>query len=276
MKDIAISVFGLFSSVIVVAILVFLELEWEFAFYSVMHYFVIPTGAIVSGVGAAAGYYFGARFLNSKPTWRILFYMVAISTGTYFTLNYAIYLLLEVDGSPVSSLINFSGYMDVYLTNMSMTIGSGNTETGELGSLGYVVALLQIIGFAGGGFATYLFLKGMPFFDLCDKYYKNVFKVIRYSGESNSDKLVESVKNIADALDNADVAGARSLHNRVGVAKNSKKTHLRSKLSLEKCPECRRQVASFETSKKNGNDWDVIDDLSFSNNYPGRKDTAMA
>lgn len=276
MKDLTISFFGLVASVIVVAILVFMELKWEFAFYSLMLFFIVPIGAIASGVGAAGGYYLGALLLNARPTPIILFNMVAISIGSYFTLNYVTYLLLEIDGEPVSSLVDFSGYMDVILTNMSMTIGRGNAETGELGNFGYVVALLQIVGFAVGGFVTYLFLKSKAFCSLCDKYYKRVWQDTRYSGEKNNEELVEGIKNIAVAFDDADIDAARARHNQVGVEKHSKQTHLRTQLTLQKCPECERKLLSFETSKQKGDGWEVIDDFSFSNIYTGTKDTATA
>ena len=276
MKDLAISTFGLISSVLVVAILVYMELEWEFAFYSLMHWFVIPTGAIIAGIGAAGGYYLGALLLNSRPTPKILFNMVAISVGTYFTLNYVTYLLLEVEGQRVVELVDFQEYMDVILTNMSMTIGRGNAETGELGSLGYGVAALQIVGFAGGGFATYIFLKGKAFCELCDKYYKKVWEDLRFTGEDDAEELPGEIQEVAAAFDSADIDEARTKHNGLGIAKASKATHLRLALKLERCPECERQLLSFETSREKANDWEVINELSFANVFPGIKDTAEA
>ena len=106
MSDLAISLCGLVSTAVTVVALVFMELEWDFAFYSLLHFFVIPTGAIISGAGAASGYYFGALLLHTKPTIRVLLNMLLISVLAYFSINYVLYSMLEIDGVAVSSRTN--------------------------------------------------------------------------------------------------------------------------------------------------------------------------
>ena len=138
------------------------------------------------------------------------------------------------------------------------------------------MAFLQVVGFAVGGGAVYLFLKSKAFCDLCDKYYKRMWQDTRFSGEGNNEEFLEGVKNVAEAFDNADIDDARAQHSGVGTEKPSKQTHLRTRLTLQQCPECERHRLSFETSRQKGDDWEVIGDFSFSKIYAGTKDTATA
>lgn len=269
MRNFTVSLFGLLTSLLVVGILVFMELKWDFAFYSVMHFFIIPTGAIVSGMCAAAGYYLGAIVLNVRPSRTILFNMVFISITAYFTLHYLTYELIEVDGESLSSLIAFPDYMKFILTNMSMTLGRGSSSATELGNAGYIFALLQVIGFASGGIACYFILKGKIFCDLCDRYYKNQWLETRYFSEETSEQMLEGIKSIAAKFDIAEIDSARELHNQNGEEKHSRKCHLRTQLKLEQCPSCERKLLELETASLNGDNWDVINDLTFADVFEG-------
>ena len=256
--ELGISLCGLFTSIATILVLVIVELQWDFAAYSLMHLFIIPTGAIIAGGLAASGYYFGALWLNTKPTPKILFNMVVISVGAYFSINYLLYLLMEVEGVPVSSIIDFPGFMDVMLTSMSYEMTQGGAETGELGGLGYGVAILQIIGFAIGGFAVYVYLKGKPYCDQCSKFYKKVWKRERYSGDA--DGYIEQLKSMFEMKE---IKAISDLHQLIGEPKCSKETHLKAELKLSECPACMRQLLEFGTYKQSGNDWDLVSDLSF-------------
>lgn len=52
--------------------------------------------------------------------------------------------------------------------------------------------------------------------------------------------------------------------------------HLRISLALKSCPECERQLLSFETQRAKGDDWEIINELSSAHVYPGKKDRVGA
>lgn len=265
MSDLAISLCGLVTTAVTVAALVFMELEWDFAFYSLLHFFVIPTGAIISGAGAASGYYFGALLLHTKPTIRILLNMMLISVLAYFSINYVLYSMLEVDGVAVSTLIAFSEFLDLLLTNMSMSIGRETSGTGELGSLGYVVVLLQIVGFALGGLVVYIFLRKKPYCDHCNKYFKRVWQDKLFTGDAEN--YVGQVQQVAALARTSGVEEARTQHGQIGFEDETKETHIRAELTLLQCASCTRELLTFETYRRKGDRWDLVDELSFSESF---------
>lgn len=265
MSDLAISLCGLVSTAVTVVALVFMELEWDFAFYSLLHFFVIPTGAIISGAGAASGYYFGALLLHTKPTIRVLLNMLLISVLAYFSINYVLYSMLEIDGVAVSSLMAFPEFWDRLLTNMSLSIGRGNSETGELGSLGYVVMLLQIVGFALGGLAVYIFLRKKPYCDHCNKYFKRVWRDRLFTGDAEN--YVGQVQQLAALASTSGVEKARIQHGQIGFKDQTKETPIRADLTLLQCVSCTRELLTFETYRQKGDNWDLVDELSFSESF---------
>jgi len=272
--DLVISLCGLVTTVLTVGILVYVEIHLAFAFYSITHFFVLPTGAIISGAAAASGYYLGAQWLHARPTIKILFNMLLISVGAYFSINYLLYRLLEVDGVAVSTLVGFAEFMEVVVTNMSLTIGRGNAETGELGSLGYVVAVLQVIGFALGGGAVYLFLRSKPFCDHCNRYYRKIWRETRFTGDA--EVYVDAVARMAARAGSDGIDAVREQHRAIGTEKGSGETHLKAELSLLRCGVCTRELLTFKTYREKGNDWEAVDPLSFSQHYAPKGETTSA
>lgn len=269
MKDIGVSFFGLIASLVVVFILVYMEMYWDFAFYSIMHFYIFPTGAIISGLFAAGGYYLGSIILNVRPGRTILFNMVFISITAYFTLHYLTYRLLDVDGSALSNFLSFTEYMKTSFTNMSMSFGRADNATTELGQFGYLVALIQIAGFAGGAIASHFILSGKTFCQRCDRYYKLESFETRYYDEDTSEKMLETIQRIADELGKAEIGKAIELHNQNGTVKESRNSFLRTEIKLEACPDCSGKFISLETTQFDDADWELIENLSFSGLYEG-------
>ncbi len=267
------SFLGFSSSFFVIGGLALIEVYSGYAFYSQMVIFIVPVGAIISGVGAAGGYYVGAIILDAKPTAKILFNMVAISIVSYFLLHYAVYLLLEIGGVHLSYIMDFFTYLDKRITDSSITISVGHAsrDMGGLGSMGYAYAALQVVGFAFGGVMVYLFLKNKTYCDICGRYYDLEWQYTRYYGENDQDEFLKTVESVAKAFDNSDIEGARSIHEEIKSDVPIENVHLRTEMMLERCPKCECRLLSFIPSRYTGGDWNEIGELSWSAVFPRNK-----
>lgn len=262
-QDLIVTGFGIVTSSLTALILALVETKLGFAFYSFMWWLVIPVGALLSGFAAASGYYFGAKVFNHRPTRLMLFNMISVAVTTYFLLNYLNYSFMEVKGQPVSELIPFSQYMDVVLNHQSMEFrirGAKLGETGELGSFGYVTAVLQVLGFAVGGLCVYGHLRSAPFCGACGKYFKKQSSVTRYTNDG--DQLKGLYSGLIAELQAGNSVAASQLISGFGATKqNVKDMKLSAELKLWKCASCPQEFFESSVNQWNGKDWKPVSGL---------------
>ena len=187
-QDLIVGLCGFVTSLVTAVILWWVEARFGFAFYSWTFWFVIPVGALLSGCAGASGYLAGSWFFGHRPTRLLLLNIVVASLATFILVHYLSYATLQVEGKEVSDYIPFWQYLDIAIRSTSMefrlrTVSVG--ATGELGSFGYLIALLQIGGFAAGGFAVYGHLSSLPYCDKCLRYLSAKGRQIRYTGDAD-------------------------------------------------------------------------------------------
>lgn len=269
-QDLIVTAFGFVASLATAVVLFLGEKYLHIAFYSLMVWFVIPVGAGLSGFVAAGGYYLGSILFGHKPTRLLLLNMILVSIGTFFTIYWLSYLSMEIDGKAVSDYVPFSKYMDVMLTHQSMEFrvhGAKVGTTSELGSFGYVTAVLQIVGFAVGGVAIFLYLSSLPYCQKCSKYLKAKAKQVRYAGEPES--FTSMVKELAFFYQQDQLQKALDNHGNFGEPKNPKNGYLMSTLERKQCPTCNVNWLKFSAKKLVGNEWKDINELQFAQFHEG-------
>ena len=270
MQDLVVSVFGLAASWATAGILYLCEEHFALSLYSLMMWFVVPIGAIISGFVASGGYYFGSILFGYKPTKLLMFNIVFISVSTFFMIYWLGYTSVAVNGRPIKEFITFSKYIDEVITHQSMNIhvhGSNFGSTGELGGFGYFIAILQILGFAIGGLIIYGILSSLPYCQKCSKYLKARSKQDRYAPEAESFK---SMITELGALFNADqLQKALDIHGTYGEKKMPKGGYLMSTLERKQCPVCKMNWLQFSPKKLERNGWNDITELQFAKYYDG-------
>lgn len=270
LQDLTVTAFGVIASLLTAVILFVVEDQLGFAFYSLMLWFVIPVGAILSGFIGASGYYVGARLFGHKPSGLILVNMVAVSIGTFFTIYYLSYVFIEVNGRYIRDLIPFTAYMDFVLQHQSLEFGvRGHSvgSTGELGGWGYATAALQIIGFALGGVAIFGYLSSLPYCEQCKRYLSQKGKQIRYTSDSES--LASLVENLINHYSSGEIQQLIDTHAHFGEHKHGKYNHLKSMLEHKYCPGCGINWLGFTVYKLSGDDWKELDEFGFSTFHDG-------
>jgi hypothetical protein len=262
MQDLMVAGMGAFTSILTAFILLYAEEYSGFSFYTWSFWFIIPAGAILSGCVAASGYYFGARLFNVRPTYILLLNVVGISIGTFFLIHRLSYEFMEIKGVPISDIIPFWTYLSVVIEHTSLTFSWRATQlgsTGEMGGLGYIHAVIQIIGFALGGLFIYIHLQSIPYCGACSRFLKMKGKQVRYSMDANGFKDLLILMNIA-----FQAGSIQDAVNKHAQSENAPKDgHLRSDLELWKCMGCGVNIVQYKCHKKTGQDrWEELSDFN--------------
>lgn len=171
---VAVAASGLLSFTLTVVAVLLIERITAFNLFTLSFWLVLPVGAVLTGAAAAAGYYYASLFFHTRPTWFTLVQVIAVASLAMLAIYFAEYVTLTIDGFNVASVLSFPEYIHLYLTTMEMTVGRGQTNTGEVGEFGYFLAALQFLGFIIGGVFVWIMLRSHPVCIKCGRYVRNL------------------------------------------------------------------------------------------------------
>ncbi len=259
-QDLIITSFGAATSLLTAVILFALDQTFQVSFYTWSLDYVLPAGAILSGLAASAGYYLGARCFDYRPTWRILLSMIAVSVGTFFLVHWLTFRFLQVEGRPLSEQISFFAYLDWLFRHQSLRplveSSSHPMATGELGVWGYFFAVLQIAGFALGGVCVFLRLAAIPYCEKCSRYFSAGSKQERFTADPYA--FASLLKEVAAAFDAGRLQDAIVRHTASEESKPARKCRFKSALDLCRCSGCGTYRLGFSAHERFGNAWKRI------------------
>lgn len=256
-SSIAIAIIGLSTSVLT-AILSIVITEITGVAVSSFSMCIIPIGAILTGVLAASGYYFSSLYFHRYPNFSLLLQMVFAAGLTQFLISYLSYIFLTLDdGTLLSSKVSFLDYVHTAITKAQYRVGKSGATTGEVGSAGYWLAVVQSIGFLLGGFFIYAVLSAKPICPKCKLYLRSL------ASKKKSFVGIESATTFASALyenppgspEFAEVLQDSSFD----APKNGT---ARAKITLFGCPGCDAQTIDVGVEVQGKNDWDRVEQLS--------------
>lgn len=257
-QDLLVAGFGAATSLLTAIILATLESRFDFSIYSWMLWFVIPAGAICSGFAAAYGYYAGARYFNHRPTKLLLLNMVLISITTFFLIHFLNYYFLVVDGRPARELVDFTRYLDIVLSHTAVrfrVLRGPVSSPVELGSWGYLYAVLQIVGFSLGGVAVYRYLEAQPYCERCSKYLFAKDTQTRYTDATQLSQITTlmAAGRVQDAIAAHATIGSAAHANIPAVSQQD--STLRSQMEIKRCKNCDKHWMKFTVSRWGKDDW---------------------
>jgi hypothetical protein len=183
--------------------------------------------------------------------------MVVVAAATMFLIYYLDYATLVLDdGRKASDLVDFANYVDLALTNAHMRIGRGARDAGEVGEMGYALAI-EFVGFLVGGAGTFLFIKGLPRCIDCGSYLRKLkTKQTKELTFDEASKLIEHFK-IGD-LSKVQAVMAWEPPQRVLDRKGQRAIIV---FNLFGCPKCRVEAISASVSAFNGREWNEVPTL---------------
>jgi hypothetical protein len=236
-RELALAACGLASSIATALVLAVVETRWHVAIYSYVVWWLIPLGAIGAGVVGSVGYFWGARWLGVRPSRLSRASVLFVSVATFFLIHYLEYLW---GGFTVA----FWSYLDLAVQSASYETKVGETvvrawSAERLGPLGYVVAALQVVGFAVGGFVVFGWLRSTPYCDSCSMYLRRNRRCHRSTDRSQL--FAEVSQRVQGYLESGDIPSAVREHARFGDLgfRDRLGNDFLSRLEVWQCPSCK-------------------------------------
>lgn len=271
LQSLGVGLFGLATSVLVAIADVALAHWLGFDLFSFSFWVIVPVGAIILGMFAASGYYFGATYFQKRANRVLLVQIVVIAGLAQCLIYYLGYVSITLDdGRKLAALVPFSEYMDVMLTKAHYRTGRGQVDTGEVGSMGYWLAGLQFVGFLLGGLAMYLVLKVKSACAPCDLYLQRIgskYKV--FPDSASAEQYYEQVFMLP-----TDSAEFSSMMRAEPTVDNVEPGAMKIHTVLRGCPHCKVQSVEDSVHGYNGKEWKLIGELERRVDMPAGVDLA--
>lgn len=258
-ENFGIALCGFVTSILVAIIDVVVARMVGFDFFTFSLWFVVPAGAALAGFAAASGYYFGPLYFHKRANKALLVQMVFIAGFTQVLIYWLGYTTMVLnDGRKVADLVPFVQYLDVSLTSAHYRIGRVQADTGAVGSLGYLLAVFQFVGFLGGGVAVYMYLRAKAVCQACDLYLRPLAKKRKTYADS-ADASGYYDKLLSYPVDGEEFAAL--IRSEASVAK-PKQGAFHIETSLLACPQCKSQLIEEEVKVHNGKEWKSVNKLT--------------
>lgn len=255
----AVAFCGLVTSILTALAVVLVHNLFGIDIFTFSFWVVVPAGAVVTGMAAASGYYFGSLYFHKRPNKMLFLQMLVIAAFTQVLIYYLEYTTLVLDnGVKASALVPFSEYLDISLTKAHYRIGRGSgVDTGEVGRFGYWLAIFQFIGFMVGGVSIYFILLARPECKKCQKYLRPLAsKTKSFSSTDDFAAYYDGIfQHPVDSESFASMIGQAYI-----VTKPAKGT-LNLEEKLYGCPQCKMQMLANIVKIFNGEDWKDVDKL---------------
>ncbi len=212
---------------------------------------VIPAGAIFTGLAASSGYYFGSIYLHTQARWYVALQTVVVAALTYLLIQYLQYYFFTLDGAPVRDRVSFETFEQIALTHQQIHLGRGMMNVGEVGSLGYGLAALDLLGFLAGGVVLYLILRRRATCKTCPRYLHT--RAVKHRRFNDFQQASSYYDGLFDKPVNDPAFAAQAVI--AGSSAKAKKGAINIKTSIMECPECSRQRWFDAVQMFNGRDW---------------------
>lgn len=229
-------------------------------FFTMKVWLVIPIGAGLVGMLGASGAFLAARYFNIVPTILDAAVMVVIAAATMVLIYYLDYATLVLDDGRrrASDLINFTSYVDLVLTKSHMRVGrAGQIDTGEVGQLGYALAIIEFVGFLVGGAATFLFIKGMARCGGCGSYLRKL------KTKRTKELTFDEAGKVIDLFNRGDLDTMQSL---LAWAPPERKLGNSDKalvvFDLLGCSKCKTEAITAKVKVFGGREWKDVSSLA--------------
>ncbi len=228
-------------------------------------WYIVPFGPIVVGMLAGSGYGLASKLTGFRVKNRTLVILAGLQMVAYFAAQYVEYLALRSAGG---ALPDFVPYFDMMTRAISFTTDTGRSGQ-PLGTLGYGVRLLDIIGFVGGALMIPAGMRSSAYCDDCGRYMSSrglgtlpaSVKARRTWGKGAEDKAAYEAEQataqsqgravhdhlfaLAEANNATDVAEA--VHLMKAGTSDAGTLPTRLDVHLASCPTCRKGVLSSQT-----------------------------
>lgn len=245
---------SLVSAVTLAFVISAIEIQTDLALYGLSVAFVIPVGAIGCGFVAAVGYYAASRELHVRPTPALMSIPLVTAVVTFVASHYFSYQRYEfAPGRTLSEVMGFGEYLRAAATETSLSFGSSGSVD-RLGTAGYAVTAIEIVGFAVGGWLVASHLRSKPWCSDSGQFMKRVEQ--RKQMFEEYEPFQHAVVAIGDQLEHGNARGAIGLlPEKASSFKENRKATLSVEVDCYECRACGAGHSVVTTQERKGNQW---------------------
>lgn len=254
---------SLMTGLVVAFAISLVEVATDVALYGFSAAVVIPVGAIGCGLVTAVGFSTASRLLHVRPAGTALAIPLITALTSFFAAHWFTFTRYEFPtGVTVADVfardgLGFIDYLRMTATESGMTLGSSSAPTtiGRLGSWGYGVVALQIIGFALGGWFVSTLLRQKPWCEVSHRFMSKEARRVSYYADA--DRFASDANRLVDVLERG---GPVAAFEHAAVAKPTLKQKRNARFSITtthlSCSACGARHTVISTSQKaNNNNW---------------------
>lgn len=250
------------AGLFIAAAIALIEVATDVAVYGFSAAVVIPIGAIGCGLVAAVGFYGASSVLHVRSVRAVLATPAITAISTFLASHWFVFQWYELPtGKTYAEALALAGegfvdFLRLRITESSLTLGSSSAETtvDRLGSWGYTVVALEIVGFALGGWFVTVVLRAKPWCETCERFLKSKGAEIRRFEEP--DVFEQSANHLVDVLERGGAAEAfRHAAAEKSVVSKRRNARFRTVTRLYRCGTCQTEHAVIATEHMVNNNW---------------------
>ncbi len=237
---------GVATAVLTAIGLLLLEETANFSLYSMTIMFVIPVGAILSGMVAGTGLFGAARLMNMRPHFGVLLNMLVAGAIVYFLINYVPYQRMVAESPEFAEQFTFPTYLDLRIRSTQVMVGrGGNGQAVELSPFwAYTREIIEGCGFLLGGLFLFGILGSAPYCESCSKYATGSTK--HEWKTKDAEAFAERANLTRATLAQGDLDAAASV---LTNGESDRKGSLAMALAISSCPACGRRHGTLTAHK---------------------------
>ena len=258
-SEVIVLIWGLTGFFVLASIVGLIDYFTGFSLYGFMIFGLFPGGALVCGIIAASGYFYAAVIKYHQKPYGGIFLNTVLSTGlAFFTIYYIPYVLMEIDGKPLKSMMSFWAYLEHSIKHLELeytSYSSGMTRKANLTETApYAISIFQLICLALGSFSLLEWMDKQPFCKNCNRYIRISHKTERYTGDR--ELYNEMIRKFKKLIDERKFDEALKFHQKeMGIDEESEHHFLRSKVKTGKCVLCGVNFLELSASSREGHSW---------------------
>ena len=262
LRGILVTALGIGTTVLTAVGLVYLELRYDCAIYGFVYGFVLPFGALLSGMVAASGYWIGSRIFSYRPGRIALANMLAVSVANFFLIYWLKYTHLKVDGESIRDWMPFAAYLRFTLTHTALRDTHFPGDPINLGVAGYGFALLLMAGFALGGWFVYAITRSAAYCEACSLYMQKQGSQTRYF--VSREEMAGCGARFKAEAGRGRFRKAMELHAAAGTRQAGANTGYSIAIEVSHCSRCGEQWLELVGKQRVNNAWTRISDARYS------------
>lgn len=247
-------VVSMISGLAVAAAVSVVELATGFPLFGFSLLFVVPVRALTSGTAAAAGLFAASRILHVRPVRGLLLVPLPAAVASFLASHWFTFSGHEFSaGRTFADVMSFADYLRAVTTESGLSLGPA-ASVERLGSLGYLVVIMEIVGSASGGWLAIAALRARPWCEESGHFMRRVERrTQRFEHQTPFHQAMATVHRLAD--EGTMAAMIQALPQRRSRPNETDNGHFALTVDHYRCPACDHERVVVTTHERRTYSW---------------------